>query len=145
MLTRNKLLICNTSLYGLSAQSSYQRSISQQAWPPYHIPSRVQPSWAAAFGNPHGDKLFALCFHATSAQSVASFFSLLQRSHIIFCHIPEVILLWVAIQNKLQQTAACRSSGHRHHGQQTSSFSVACHWANYENNFSFGFCPKTVL
>lgn len=42
MLTRNKLLICNTSLYGLSAQSSYQRRISQQAWPPYHIPSRVQ-------------------------------------------------------------------------------------------------------
>lgn len=42
MLTRNKLLICNTSLYGLSARSSYQRSISQQAWPPYHIPDRVQ-------------------------------------------------------------------------------------------------------
>lgn len=39
------------------------------------------------------------------------FFSLLQRSHTIFSRIPEVILLWVTIQNKSQEPAVYWSSG----------------------------------
>ena len=147
MLTRNKLRICNTSLYGLSAWSSYQRSISQQAWPPYHIPSRVQLSWAAIFGNPDGDKLFTLCFNATSTQSMAPFSSLFFKEITLSSLIYQRSFcfgLQYKINHKSQQFID-PVGPHRQHGQQSRAFQVVCHWANNEKNFSFGFCPKTVL
>ena len=147
MLTRNKLRICNTSLYGLSAGSSNQRSISQQAWPPYHIPSRVQLSWAAIFGSPDGDKLLALCFNATSTQPMAPFSLLCFKEFIPSSLIYQRSFCCGSqykINHKSQQFID-PVGPHRQHRQQSRSFQVACHWANYEKNFSFGFCPKTVL
>lgn len=94
MLTRNKLLICNTSLYGSSVQRAYQSSISQQAWPPYHIPGGVRPlglgTWKPALLSirmPPGLTLFPVF----SPPSKASYY-LLSNSR--------VVMLWITIENK---------------------------------------------
>lgn len=70
MLTRNQLLICNTSLYGLSVGAPTREAFHN--WPGHLITFQAEGrlSWAAILGNSYGDKLFAFYFNATSTYSI---------------------------------------------------------------------------